>query len=97
MTFCYHQALKDSEEKSNQKRSAPPAMFFEIAVLKIFRKFLEKHPSLSSHSAYLQAFKKTDMLNVVFPLISSSLNNCCLLISVLPLNASLIRIVTKFY
>ena len=31
------------KEQSEEIRNVPPAVFFEKAVLKIFRKFLEKH------------------------------------------------------
>ena len=45
-------------------------VFFEKAVLKIFRKFVEKHSWQSSYSTYLQTFKLANMLNTVFPQIS---------------------------
>ena len=35
--------LEIFEGQSDKIRSVPPAVFFEKAVLKIFRKFLEKH------------------------------------------------------
>ena len=35
--------LEIFKEQSDKIRSFPPAVFFEEAVLEIFRKFLEKH------------------------------------------------------
>ena len=68
--------LKDVLEifkgQSDEIRNVPPAVFFEKAVLKIFRKFLEKHSWQSSYSTYLpptylQIFRLANMLNTVLP------------------------------
>ena len=59
------------KEQSDEIRSVPPVVFFEKAVLKISRKYLEKHSWESSCLAYLLTFKLTNMLNPIFPEISA--------------------------
>ena len=58
------------KEQTDEIRSIPPAVFFEKAVLKIFRK-LEKHSRQSSYSTYLQTFNLVNMLNTIFLQISA--------------------------
>ena len=67
--------LEIFKEQSHKISSVLPAVFFEKVVYKIFRKFLEKHLWQSSYSAYLQTFKLVNMLNTLFPQISTTPNS----------------------
>ena len=65
--------LEIFKEQLDEIRGILLNVFIKKALLKIFRKFLEKHPWQSSYLAYFQVFKLANMLNTVFPIISAAL------------------------
>ena len=61
--------LEIFKEQSDDIRSVPPAVFFEKAILKIFRKFLEKHLCHIQHICKPSSWQI--MLNSIFSQISA--------------------------